>query len=219
MLESTRRVDTIVLDKTGTVTTGRMALVDVVDRRRHDGRRGAAPGRVARGRQRAPHRPGHRRRRPRRGASSSSAVESFASTPGARRRRASSTATPSSPAGSGSSPTGRCACPTTLRAAKDAAEADGPHARPRRLGRRRPRPCSSWPTPSRPPRPRPSPSCAALGLRPVLLTGDNERAARAVAAEVGIDEVDRRGPPRRTRSTSSAASRTTGGSWPWSATA
>jgi len=29
ILESTRRVDTIVLDKTGTVTTGRMALVDV----------------------------------------------------------------------------------------------------------------------------------------------------------------------------------------------
>jgi Cu+-exporting ATPase len=30
VLESTRRVDTIVLDKTGTVTSGRMALVDVV---------------------------------------------------------------------------------------------------------------------------------------------------------------------------------------------
>ncbi|MBI1844206.1 MAG: copper-translocating P-type ATPase, partial [Actinobacteria bacterium] len=29
----------------------------------------------------------------------------------------------------------------------------------------------------------------SLGLGPVLLTGDNERAARAVAAEVGIDEV------------------------------
>ncbi len=28
-----------------------------------------------------------------------------------------------------------------------------------------------------------------LGLRPVLLTGDNEAVARAVAAEVGIDEV------------------------------
>jgi P-type Cu+ transporter len=28
-----------------------------------------------------------------------------------------------------------------------------------------------------------------LGLTPVLLTGDNERAARAVAAQVGIDEV------------------------------
>jgi Cu+-exporting ATPase len=30
ILESTRRVDTVVLDKTGTVTTGRMSLVDVV---------------------------------------------------------------------------------------------------------------------------------------------------------------------------------------------
>jgi len=30
VLESTRRVDTVVLDKTGTVTTGRMALVDVI---------------------------------------------------------------------------------------------------------------------------------------------------------------------------------------------
>jgi len=29
----------------------------------------------------------------------------------------------------------------------------------------------------------------ALGLRPVLLTGDNERAASAVAAEVGIEDV------------------------------
>jgi Cu+-exporting ATPase len=28
-----------------------------------------------------------------------------------------------------------------------------------------------------------------LGLRPILLTGDNELAARAIAAEVGIDEV------------------------------
>jgi Cu+-exporting ATPase len=32
-------------------------------------------------------------------------------------------------------------------------------------------------------------SLKALGLRPVLLTGDNETTARAVAADVGIDEV------------------------------
>jgi Cu+-exporting ATPase len=32
-------------------------------------------------------------------------------------------------------------------------------------------------------------SLRALGLRPVLLTGDNEATARTVAAEVGIDEV------------------------------
>jgi Cu+-exporting ATPase len=42
VLESTRRVDTIVLDKTGTVTTGRMGLVDVVVAR------GADPAQVLR---------------------------------------------------------------------------------------------------------------------------------------------------------------------------
>jgi Cu+-exporting ATPase len=36
VLESTRRVDTVVLDKTGTVTTGRMALVDVATDARDD---------------------------------------------------------------------------------------------------------------------------------------------------------------------------------------
>ena len=33
VLESTRRIDTIVLDKTGTVTTGRMTLTERHDRR------------------------------------------------------------------------------------------------------------------------------------------------------------------------------------------
>jgi Cu+-exporting ATPase len=37
ILESTRRVDTVVLDKTGTITTGRMRLVDVVPADRVDG--------------------------------------------------------------------------------------------------------------------------------------------------------------------------------------
>ena len=37
VLESTRRVDTVVLDKTGTVTTGRMGLVDVVPGPQTDG--------------------------------------------------------------------------------------------------------------------------------------------------------------------------------------
>ena len=44
VLEQTRRVDTVVLDKTGTVTTGRMSLVDVVglDADEQDVRRRAA---------------------------------------------------------------------------------------------------------------------------------------------------------------------------------
>ena len=40
ILEQTRRVGTIVLDKTGTVTEGRMALVDVDAARRRDPRGG-----------------------------------------------------------------------------------------------------------------------------------------------------------------------------------
>ena len=43
----------------------------------------------------------------------------------------------------------------------------------------------------------------ALGLTPVLLTGDNAAVARAIADEVGIDARHRRGAARRTRSPSS----------------
>ena len=63
VLESTRKVDTIVLDKTGTVTTGQMSLVDVDRHRRHHRRGRAAPRRLARRRIRTPDRPGDRRRR------------------------------------------------------------------------------------------------------------------------------------------------------------
>ena len=50
ILERTRTVDTIVLDKTGTVTTGRMTLTDGRRRSRRGPRRGAAAGRGRRGR-------------------------------------------------------------------------------------------------------------------------------------------------------------------------
>jgi P-type Cu+ transporter len=57
-----------------------------------------------------------------------------------------------------------------------------------------------------------------MGLRPVLLTGDNERAARFVADAVGIDQVIAgvlpEGKPRRCRSY-----RPPGGSWLWPGTA
>ena len=90
VLESTRRVDTIVLDKTGTVTTGRMSLVDVG--RRRVASRGAAARRRARGRLRAPGRPRDRRRGAR--ASSARCPPSRASpTATGSASRASSTAT------------------------------------------------------------------------------------------------------------------------------
>ena len=82
VLESTRRVDTVVLDKTGTVTTGRMTLIDVVAADGRGRRRGAAAGRRARGRLRAPDRPGHRRRRPANASATLPAVEDFANLEG-----------------------------------------------------------------------------------------------------------------------------------------
>ena len=56
-----------------------------------------------------------------------------------------------------------------------------------------------------------------LGLEPVLLTGDNERAARAVAAEVGIDRVVAEVLPED-KLAASPRSRPTGGSSRWWAT-
>ena len=57
-LESARAIDTVVLDKTGTVTTGRMAVADVVDRRRRRPGRGCWATRRGRERGRACDRPG-----------------------------------------------------------------------------------------------------------------------------------------------------------------
>ena len=65
VLESTRRVDTVVLDKTGTVTTGRMT-VDVRARAAMTRSRNAAAGRRARGRVGASDRAAPSRRVPRR---------------------------------------------------------------------------------------------------------------------------------------------------------
>ncbi len=58
----------------------------------------------------------------------------------------------------------------------------------------------------------------ALGLHPVLLTGDNEGAARAVATR-SASTRSTPGRPRRRSSTRSAGCRTRAGAWRWSATA
>jgi P-type Cu+ transporter len=186
VLESTRRVDTIVLDKTGTVTTGEMALVEVVvpdgadadqalrlagsveDASEHPIAAAIARGARDRGIELAP-------------------VESFASTQGlgvtgvvdghavvaGRERFLADWA---------------LSLPADLAAARDAAEALG-HT-PVLVG---------WDGEARAVvvvsdtvKDTSAEAVARfrdLGLRPVLLTGDNERAARHVAQQVGIDEV------------------------------
>jgi Cu+-exporting ATPase len=187
VLESTRQVDTIVLDKTGTVTTGHMALLDVIPAAgvreaevlrlagslehasEHPIAQAVADGAVARG-------------------AALAAVEAFASTEGL-----GVTGT----VGGHAVLVGRerflaeegLVVPPELRQARDEAEASG-----------RTPVLVAWDSQVhavlvvadgiKDSSVEAVAELRALGLRPVLLTGDNERAARAVAAEVGIDEAD-----------------------------
>ena len=191
VLESTRRVDTVVLDKTGTVTTGRMTLVDV--RRRRRGRRAARccgwPGRSRpRPSTRSPRPIARGRRRPRRRPAPGGRLHERRAASGVRaaRRRhdrhvlvgrapllADRPDRPRRPAGRRPA-AAQAAGQTAVVVGWDGA-ARG-RARRRRRGQGRPAPT-------------PSPQLRALGLTPVLLTGDNAAVARPVAAEVGIDEV------------------------------
>ena len=129
VLESTRRVDTVVLDKTGTVTTGHMAVVEVhAARRRVDrGEPCAVAGALEDG-VRAPHRAGDRRGR-RQPAATCPPVEDFAEPRGQRsRRRRRRPRRRWSGGRTWLSAEWSLGAPTALVDAPDAAEADGPTA-------------------------------------------------------------------------------------------
>jgi Cu+-exporting ATPase len=188
VLESTRQVDTVVLDKTGTVTTGRMTLAGLA----------VAPG-VAEDEL----------------LGLAAAVEAASEHPVAAAVTAAARARPGPPradvedfaAEPGRGVSGRVdghavlagtrhwlagerslAIPAELAAAADAAEGRGETVV-----------FAAWDGAVRgllavADTVKPGSAAAvarlrALGLHPVLLTGDNERAARAVAARVGIDDV------------------------------
>jgi Cu+-exporting ATPase len=193
VLESTRRVDTVVLDKTGTVTTGRMTLLDVV---LPDQSRGESAARhvekvlrLAGALENASEHPVARAvaagAAERVGALP--AVDGFENVPGlgvsgvvdghvvvAGRTRLLADWSQHLPA--------------ALEEAKAAAEAEGRTAV-----------AVGWDGEARavlvvadavkPTSAEAVRQLRELGLTPILLTGDNERAARAVAAEVGIDQV------------------------------
>jgi Cu+-exporting ATPase len=187
VLESTRRVDTIVLDKTGTVTTGRMSLLQVVPA---VGESGEQVLRLAGALENASEHP---------------LAQAIAA--GARGRTGELEPVGSFASAGGNGVTGvvgghavaagrrrwverewALTAPAELVAAADAAEAAG--QTPVWVG---------WDGAVRgivvvadtvkPTSAQAVAELRALGLRPVLLTGDNERAARAVAAELGIDDV------------------------------
>jgi Cu+-exporting ATPase len=187
VLESTRRVDTVVLDKTGTVTTGRMSLVSAVpadgvspdellrvagaleDSSEHPIARAVARG----ARERVGDLPPATDFANEAGRGVSGVVDGHAAVVGRRSWLAEAWA---------------LEAPASLVAAAEAAEAAGRTAV-----------WAGWdgavrgvlvvadtvkPTSAEAVR-----QLRGLGLTPVLLTGDNARAARAVAAEVGISEV------------------------------
>ncbi len=183
VLESTRRVDTVVLDKTGTVTTGRMSLVDVVVA---EGESEQEVRRVAAALEAASEHPvaravvaAHE--------GSLDPVAAFANLEGLGVRgtvghRLVLAGRPRLLVDQG------LAMSDELTAAVSRSESAGRTAV-----------AVGWDGRARgvlvvADAVKPSSAEAVhrlrgLGLTPVLLTGDNERAARAVAAEVGIDEV------------------------------
>jgi P-type Cu+ transporter len=187
ILESTRRIDTIVLDKTGTVTTGRMALVaivtaDGIDRDQALRLTGAlesasehpiaqAIAAAARAEGPLPAVEGFANRE---GLGVEGVVDGHAVVVG--RPSLLDRAHPP------------IQLPPELDAARRAAEARGRTAI-----------AAGWDGRAaavfvvadtvKPTSAAAIADLEALGLRPVLLTGDNETTARTVAAEVGIDEV------------------------------
>ena len=186
VLESTRAVDTVVLDKTGTVTTGRMSLVEVAvadgvsaTRRCDWSARSSTPPSTPSPRPSPRPRPRRGRWPPSRGSPTARGSASKASSRGTRS---------SSAARRPARPTGPMHLPPDLDAARRAAEARGQTAI-----------AAGWDGRAtavfvvadtvKETSAEAVASLKALGLRPVLLTGDNETTARAVAAEVGIDEV------------------------------
>jgi Cu+-exporting ATPase len=188
ILESTRRVDTIVLDKTGTVTAGRMQLVDVVpaagveadDLLRRVGALenasehpvGAAIATGARDR-----------------VGKLPAVDSFASTQGRGVQGIVEGAAVVAGRVSWLVNDWAWQLPAELAAAVDTAEAAGRTAI-----------AVAWDGQTRgvvvvsdtvkATSRQAVGELRSLGLTPILLTGDNTRAARAVAADVGIAEVE-----------------------------
>jgi P-type Cu+ transporter len=185
VLESTRRVDTVVLDKTGTVTTGKMSLAKVALADRVDG--DEALRRVGALEHASEHPIAQAIAKAAAAGGELPAVEGFANREGLGVEGV---------VDGHALVVGRPALladwamhlPPELDAARRAAEGKGQTAI-----------AAGWDGQARavfvvadtvkPSSAEAIAALNALGLRPVLLTGDNETTAKAVATEVGIDEV------------------------------
>jgi P-type Cu+ transporter len=186
ILESTRKVDTIVLDKTGTVTTGKMSLVEAVVA---DGTRRDELLRIAGALEDASEHPiaqaiaaGARQELGRLPSVEAFATRDGVGVEGMVEGHGVQVGRPALMAEWG------IAIPDELDAVRRSAEERGQTAV-----------LAAWDGSVRgvfaiadtlkPTSPEAVAALKRLGLRPVLLTGDNDATARAVAADVGIEEV------------------------------
>ena len=176
ILESTRKVDTIVLDKTGTVTTGRMAVVDVAaadDVLRLAGAVEAASEHpvaraiAAAAEERTGALPAVGAFANREGLGVEGQVEGHRVQVG--RAALTGSTPPLDAARADAEAAGRTAVLVAVDGAPVGLIAVADTVKPTSAAA--------------------VAQLRALGLRPILLTGDNQETARAVAAEVGIDEV------------------------------
>ena len=186
VLESTRRVDTIVLDKTGTVTTGKMSLVDVAVAGGEDRARALA---LAGALEQASEHPIAR-------AIASAAAMQTAHLHEAAEFRNHEGLGVEGHVGEHRVAVGRPALMAELGMELAAELSDAQRAAERRgwsavavAWDGAPRAILAVADTVKPSSAEAVASLKALGLRPVLLTGDNETTARAVASDVGIDDV------------------------------
>ena len=203
ILESTRRVDTVVLDKTGTVTTGEMRLVDVVDGA-GSGRRRRCCGRAAAVEHASEHpiaRADRRRRHRPVGSGPRSRSTGFDQPRGPRRQRPGRRRRGRSPAGR------RLLADRGLTMPDDAGRSGRrrrgrrTHRGGRRAGTARPAACSSWPTRRSRRAPRPCGACVTSAssrcCSPATTSAPRGRSPRR-SASTGWSP--RCCPPRRSRS-------------------
>jgi Cu+-exporting ATPase len=185
VLESTRRIDTVVLDKTGTVTTGQLRLRDVVV---SDGTDAGTALRLAAAVEDATAHPIAvaivAAARPRLGAVPTAEDVRVVDGLGVLGRVEGHAVA----VGRTELVAGKQTLPSELHRAKDAAERAG-HTAVVVAWEGRPRAVLVVVDTVKPTSAQAVRELRALGLDPVLLTGDNEAVARSVAAEVGIGTV------------------------------
>ncbi len=210
-LETLARVTHVVLDKTGTLTTGRIALQDVIPLAGHDARRGAGARRRARGTVRAS--AGRRAARVGAGRRAPAGRRPAGRARHGRRRDAGRARAAPRPAGLG----GRAVGPAGARRGgrrRRRPRRSSPWATPAAAGH-----CSRWATRCGRARRRSAARLAQLRIVPVLLSGDRAATVAAVARDARHRRRARRHAARGQARGDRARCRPAARSSRWSATA